>query len=174
MNYADELRRAGIGGTPRLCQDALAELVEELFDGKKYTSPAGRRSVNVYKQELPIPTETDADADTEDAPPPFIIVRTEEGKIRDDDSPQSMEFSMILCAYEASKERTGWQDVANMRETIIQRLCARPYFGGAFTVQKPITWAMQQDDTHPYYYGVITLTCTAPALTQDTELKELL
>ena len=30
---------------------------------------------------------------------------------------------------------------------------------------------MQQDDTHPYYFGACTLTCTAPAMTQDTELE---
>lgn len=49
-----------------------------------------------------------------------------------------------------------------------------PYFGGAFTVLKPITWALQEDDTHPYYFGACTLTCTAPAMTQDEQLKEYL
>lgn len=39
---------------------------------------------------------------------------------------------------------------------------------------KPITWALQEDDTHPYYFGACTLTCTAPAMTQDEQLKEYL
>ena len=67
----------------------------------------------------------------------------------------------------------GYQDVANIKEDIVQRVCTRPYFGGAFTILKPVVWAMQQDDTHPYYFGACTLTCTAPAMTQDTELEGL-
>ena len=174
MNESEMQALAEIGRTPRLCQDALAELMEELFKGKTYPGPAGLRPVSIFEQELPFPADNDADADTEDAPSPFIIVRAEEGDIRGDDNPQRMEFSIIMCAYDDSRFRRGWQDVVNMREKIIQRFCAKPYFGGAFTVLKPITWAMQQDDTHPYYYGAITVTCTAPALTQDSELTELL
>lgn len=174
MGYAEQVRREGAGGTPRLCQQALADLMEELFKGKKYRAPKGRRAVRIYQQELPLPEDRDTDADSDTAPPPFIIVRAEEGGIRDDDSPQEIEFSLILCAYDQSVENAGWQDVVNMRETIIQRLLTAPYFGDVFTVRKPITWAMQQDDTHPYFYGVVSITCTAPALTQDTVLKELL
>ena len=61
-----------------------------------------------------------------------------------------------------------------VKEDMIQRFCTKPYFGGVFTVLKPIVWAMQQDDTHPYYFGACNLTCTAPAMTQDTELEELI
>lgn len=174
MSNARNNRSGGIGETPRLCQMALRELLEELFKGKKYNGPAGLRAVGFYEQEIPMPTQSDYDADTEDAPAPFIIVRSEAGKIPDDDSPQIMDMSIIMCTYDNSTQRTGWQDVVNMRERIIQKICSEPYFGGAFTIKKPISWAMQQDDTHPYYYGVITLKVTAPALSQDTALKELL
>lgn len=84
---------------------------------------------------------------------------------------------MGLCAHfgkEAYHFRAlRYQDVANIKEDIVQRLCTKPYFGGAFTVLKPIAWAMQQDDTYPYYFGACSLTCTAPAMTQDTEMEEL-
>lgn len=166
--------KISVGETPRLCQMALVEMLEELFKKKKYKGPAGLRAVGFYEQEIPLPADTDYDADTADAPAPFIIVRSEAGKIPDDDSPQVMDFSIIMCTFDDSDQRTGWQDVVNMREQIIQKICSTPYFGGAFTIQKPISWAMQQDDTHPYYYGVITLKITAPALSQDEVLKELL
>ena len=94
--------------------------------------------------------------------------------LEDDDSPQTVDFSLIVCAYDTGLDREGWQDVANIKEDIIQRVCKAPYFGGAFTVLKPITWALQEDDTHPYYFGACTLTCTAPAMTQDEQLKEYL
>ena len=74
---------------------------------------------------------------------------------------------------EPRRQQGDYQDVANIKEDIVQRLCTKPYFGGAFTVLKPIAWAMQQDDTYPYYFGACSLTCTAPAMTQDTEMEEL-
>ena len=73
------------------------------------------------------------------------------------------DFSLIVCAYDTGLDREGWQDVANIKEDIIQRGCKAPYFGGAFTVLKPITWALQEDDTHPYYCLLYTShTSTSP------------
>ena len=173
-DYRNMVEMADIGRTPALCHDALTELMEELFDGMLFASPAGERAVKVYQQDLPIPTDNDVDADTDNAPPPFIIVLLDAGEVKDDDNPQTIDFNLILCGYDAGKKRTGWRDVANMRERIIQRFCTRPYFGGAFTVLKPFQWAFQQDDSYPYFYGVITVTCTAPAMTQDSLVEELL
>ena len=158
-NYMDAVRAAGIGRTPQLCQDALIETLEELFVGKKYNGQQSRKELKIFKQDA--------------AAAPYIVVRMTGGEIKNDDGPQAVEFSLIVCAYDEGKEREGYQDVANIKEDIVQRLCTKPYFGGAFTVLKPIVWAMQQDDTYPYYFGACSLTCTAPAMTQDTEMEEL-
>lgn len=173
-NYINAVQAAGIGRTPQLCQDAMVDMLTELFWGKKYSGQEGRKSVKIFKQDLPIPESYDADADTDAAAAPYIMVRLTGGQIIDDDSPQKVDFSIIICAYDEGDEREGYQDVANMKEDIIQRLCTRPYFGGCFTVLKPLVWAMQADDTHPYYFGACNISCTAPALTQDNELEELI
>ena len=172
-NYMDAVKAAGIGRTPQLCQDALIETLEELFAGKKYNGQQSRKELKIFKQDLPVPEDYDADVDTDAAAAPYIVVRMTGGEIKNDDGPQAVEFSLIVCAYDEGKEREGYQDVANIEEDIVQRLCTKPYFGGAFTVLKPIAWAMQQDDTYPYYFGACSLTCTAPAMTQDTEMEEL-
>lgn len=173
-DYSTAVKAAGIGRTPQLCQDALIETLEELFTGKKFNGQEGRKTLKIYKQDLPVPEDNDADADTDAAAAPYIVVRMTGGQIENDDGPQKVEFSLIICAYDTGAAREGYQDVANIKEDIVQRLCAVPYFGGAFTVLKPIAWAMQQDDTAPYYFGACSLICTAPAMTQDTELEELL
>lgn len=172
-NYTSMVEAAGIGRTPQLCQDAMIEMLEELFKGKKYNGQQSRKELTIFKQDLPVPESYDADADTDAASAPYIVVRMTGGQIEDDDSPQKVEFSLVVCAYDEGKEREGYQDVANIKEDIIQRICTRPYFGGCFTVLKPFVWAMQNDDTAPYYFGACNLTCTAPALTQDTELEKL-
>ena len=172
-DYQNMVQEAGIGRTPQLCQDALVEMLAEMFEGKKYNGQEGRKPLGVYKQDLPIPESNDEDADTDAASAPYIVVRMIGGEIPDDDSPQKVDFSLTVCAYDTGLEREGYQDVANIKEDIIQRVCTRPYFGGAFTIQKPITWALQTEDSHPYYFGACFLSCTAPAMTQDTELYKL-
>lgn len=173
-NYMTAVEAAGIGRTPQLCQDAMIEMLKELFEGKKYNGQTGRKPLKIYKQDLPVPEENDEDVDTDAAAAPYIVVQMVGGNILDDDSPQEVEFSLIVCAYDTGTQREGFQDVANIKEDIIQRVCSMPYFGGAFTIKKPITWAMQTEDSHPYYFGVCSLKCTAPAMTQDTALSQLL
>lgn len=173
-DYAEAVRRAGIGGTPQLCQDALVELMEELFKGKRFIGQEGRKELKVFKQDLPIPKHRrDREADTDVAAAPYIVVEMSEGAIPDEDSPQLVEFSLIICAYDRGTDLEAIQDVTNIKEDIVQRTCSRPYFGGAFTIIKPIAWAMQRDRTPPYYFGAVTFSCTAPALTQDMEMEAL-
>ncbi len=122
----------------------------------------------------PIPTGFDDDVDTDKASAPYILVQMTGGEIADDNSPQTVDFSIVICAYDEGIEREGYQDVANIKEDIIQQICSAPYFGGSFTILKPIAWALQADKSDPYYYGACVLTCTAPAMTQDSVLKELI
>lgn len=173
-NYSNMVQEAGIGRTPQLCQDALIEKLEELFGGKLYNGQEGRKPLKIFKQDLPIPEDRDDDCDTDEANAPYIVVRMSGGEIADDNEPQTVEFGLVICCYDKGKEREGYQDVANIKEDIVQWVCSAPYFGGAFTVLKPIAWAMQQDDTYPYYFGAVTLICTAPALTQDMAMEELI
>jgi len=173
-DYAKEVRSAGVGMTPRICQAALIEMLEDMFAGKKFIGQEGRKELKIFEQNLPIPKrQRDRKADTDAAAAPYIVVEMNEGAIPDDDSPQLVDFTLVLCAYDKGTDREGHQDVSNIKEDIIQRICSRPYFGGVFTVIKPITWALQKDNTPPYYFGAVSFTCTAPAMTQDTEQEEL-
>jgi hypothetical protein len=173
-NYSDEVEQAGIGRTPQLCQDALIEMLEELFEGKKYMGQEGRKPLKIVHQDIDIPTDNDEDVDTDLCAAPYIKVTMTGGEIPDADSPQLVEFSLTICTYDTGTKHEGYRDVANIKEDIIQRVCTRPYFGGAFTILKPIAWAIQQDPSTPYFFAACILTCTAPALTQDTELKGML
>lgn len=174
QNYTDEVRMAGIGRTPQLCQDALVEMLRELFRGHKYNGQNGRKQVKIFKQDLPVPEDNDDDADTDAAAAPYIVVRLVGGQIANDDSTQQVQFSITICAYDSGNKREGFQDVANMKEDVVQKVCAEPYFGGTFTVEKPVAWALQREDSHPYYFGAVMLNCTAPAMTQDSALNDLL
>ena len=106
-NHTTTAVRADIGRTPQLCQDALIEMLKELFAGKLFCGQEGRKALKIYKQDLPIPQSDDADVDTDKAEAPYIVVRMTGGQIEDDDSPQTVDFSLIVCAYDTSLDREG-------------------------------------------------------------------
>lgn len=54
-NHTTTAVRADIGRTPQLCQDALIEMLKELFAGKLFCGQEGRKALKIYKQDLPIP-----------------------------------------------------------------------------------------------------------------------
>lgn len=39
--------------------------------------------------------------------------------------------------------------------------------GGPWSVKYPIKWVTQQEDTHPYYFGAMSLKFEAPAVRQE-------
>lgn len=52
-NHPTTAARADIGRTPQLCQDALIEMLKELFAGKLFCGQEGRKALKIYKQDLP-------------------------------------------------------------------------------------------------------------------------
>ena len=73
-NHPTTAARADIGRTPQLCQDALIEMLKELFAGKLFCGQEGRKALKIYKQDLPIPQSDDADVDTDKAEAPHICL----------------------------------------------------------------------------------------------------
>ena len=120
-NYMEAVKKEGVGRTAQLCHDALVEMLKELFEGKKYSGQEGRKPLQFFQQDLPIPENDDEDVDTDIANSPYIVVRMTGGSIKDDDSPQTVEFSLIICTYDNGKNREGFRDVANIKEDIFQR-----------------------------------------------------
>jgi len=52
-NHTTTAARADIGRTPQLCQDALIEMLKELFAGKLFCGQEGRKALKIYKQDFP-------------------------------------------------------------------------------------------------------------------------
>lgn len=173
-NYEADVTAAGTGGTPRLCHEALVDMLKELLAEKKYNGQEKRKRIKVYRQDLPITTENDEDADTDSAPAPYVVVQMTGGKIPEGDGPQHVDFVIVVCAYDDEIERNGYTEVSNILEDIMQRVLSVPWFGGVFTILRAMDWSIQKDDTAPYYFGALVLTCTAPAMTTDTTLADLI
>lgn len=159
------------GYTARMMQLAMIEELEGLFKDKKFNGQQSKKSLKVFKQNLPIDDGNDEDADTDAAASPYIVVILGEGSIKDPDSPQIVSVMLTICCYDEGKEREGYEDVQNIIEDILQHFCVSPQFGAAFEVMREtdheMQWAIQQDDTYPYYFGAVLLDVTVPAMTGD-------
>lgn len=151
-------------------QQELKEAMTELLEDTRYPNPAGGTeppSVHIY--DLPVPQTDD---DTELSYMPYVLIRTNAGKISNwDSNDQIKELTVLLLIgiYNPDLQRTGSQDVM----TIIQRI--ENYLGkkrrvGNFTVGKNFQWVLAEADTHPYYFGGITVTFEAPRVIKEDPL----
>lgn len=160
-------------------QDAIAADLADLFEGQTLPSSAGdRRTIRVYSQDLPIIEGMDETEDrTEEIPEPYIIVRTNEGNIPDANSAQEIDLILVICTYDQNPNRQGHRDVLHIIQEIYGRYAKNPLVrikpdsggaaGGPWSIKFPIKWVTQQDDTHPYYFGAMSLKFEAPAVRQE-------
>ena len=161
-----------MGFTPRFCQEAMIEELQELFKGKKFIGQENRKALKFFKQDLPISDDYDRDADADIASAPYIVVQLNSVTIPDENSTAIIDLSLVICAYDASLERAGFFDVVNIAQDILQHFASRPFFGGCFTVETPMKFVTQQDDTSPYYYGAVALpNVTCPVINTETEMS---
>ena len=161
------------GHTSEMCQQAMIEELEKLFEGRKFTGQEGPKALKLFKQFVPIATDDDEDTDTDAANCPCIIVKVQEGVFQKEGEAQKVLIQLVIAAYDTNTDRQGYLDVVNIKEAIVQHFLSEPAFGGTFTVLYPVAWALQDEDTTPYYWGVVNFYVSAPAR-KNTQVEDLI
>ncbi len=151
-------------------QRELKDDLDRLFSEVRLKNAAGDSvSPTVFIYDLPVP-ETDDDVELSEMP--YIIIRTSAGKIADWDSfSQIKQITVLLLIgiYNPDPTRKGHEDVLN----IIQRIeihLGKSRRVGNFTVGSNFEFVTQETDTHPYYFGGITVTFEAPRVIKEDPL----
>lgn len=162
------------GSTPLGAQMAMIGELETLFEGRRFWGQGERKALKVFCQDVPIPTDDDDDDDPEAALAPFVVVTRTGTEIPTPESPQVLQMELTICCYDEGKNREGFMDVANIQEAILQHFNRHPYYGNYFTVLWPMASAMQDDDTHPYYWGNVALSVTTQLAPTNKEWEDLL
>ena len=132
-DYLNAVESAGIGRTPELCQDAMIEMLKELFKGKFFSGQTGRKELKVYEQDLPIPQENDSDTDTDAAAAPYIVVRLSDGRCERGQRPAGNEPQLDHCAYDTGLTRQA----GRMWRTSKRTLCSGSVRGPISAVRSP-------------------------------------
>lgn len=162
-------------------QDELAEELKVIFDGFHLKDPDGNLSeINIFAQNLPMPESAAqeevpieqlenglADDVTKEDPYPYIVVRVEDGEIEDPASAQKVSTMLLIGVYDDSYEKHGHKDVMNIIQKIYARFAKVPVLNGKYTIQYPISWTLQEEESYPFYFGGISLEWETAAIRRE-------
>lgn len=148
--------------TARDLQNEIVKDLKALLANRQYQTPEGGQSApNVFRQFIP-KRERDDDED----PFPYIEVRIAEMKIPDHESAQQVQVFFLVGIYDNRKENHGTDHVMEIIEVIQQHYIENPLLAGKYvcdTENNPIQCAFQEEESWPYFFGIMALTFNIPA-----------
>jgi len=161
--------------TPLFFQKALVEEIKKITSDMLFQNPGGEELIklSVFAQSLPIPEKKqDVDAredyqsieysvsDTEDAVfnCPWCIVKLGGGSIPEINGYQHIEVVIGFGIYNPEKDNRGHEELLNLIQRVYQRFACDPLLDRQYTCRGEFEWALQDEDTYPYYFGAITTT----------------
>lgn len=143
----------------RELQSDLAKDLEKLFAGKLYKAPTGENAgISVFEQHLP----KRLDDESED-PFPYIIVRLDSGGIDTQTDPHKVAVLLLVGIFDDSIKNEGHKAVMEIIEKIQNHYEAEPVLAGQFRRTDPFNWALQDEESYPYFFGAANLTWALPA-----------
>lgn len=149
--------------TPLELYDDLITEVENILRGVVTKNTAGEsvEGVKGYKYRLPLITADDED---ESQFFPYFIVRLSGGKTEDDDSPWLVTADILLGVCENDKDIPGHEHIMVMIQRITDRFVAEPLLNKKFRAEQGIEWAVQDEDTYPFYFGGVEIKFRVPKI----------
>lgn len=116
-----------------------------------------------YAQFLP---KLENDDDDPDQFFPYFIVRIDRGKTEDDDSLWTVTTDILIGVHDADTKNDGHLSVMNAINRIVTRFAQEATLGyagrKAFRCHSDMEWALQDEDTWPYFFGGVELRFDVP------------
>lgn len=144
-------------------QEELAQEVGNILKDIVTVNAAGERvsGINVYKQNLPIITSGEED-DSKFFP--YAIVRLYEGETEDDDTPWTDTADILFGVYDQDESNQGHQHIMVMCQRVLDRFAAEPLLARKYRAEQDMEWAIQAEDTYPYYFGGVRIKFSVPKI----------
>ena len=142
-------------------QKDLAYEVESILKDVITKDPEGNTVVGVkaYRQFLPKVTEDDED---ETKFFPYAIVRLSEGTTPDDFTPWIVTVDILLGVYDTDPTMGGGDHILIMIRRIIDRFSQEALLAKKYRCETQMDWAVQDEDTYPYFFGGVRLKFNIP------------
>lgn len=163
-------------------QDDLAAELQALFEHFRLDSPSGERvPPNVFKQFLPIRTAKDIpdtvtdmeleegiyNAEANIVPFPYILVRVNEGTIETIGGDQTVTINLIIGTVDRSPLNQGYKDILTIMQRVYERFAKNAILNNRYECLMPISWAMQEEESYPYFFGGMALTFATSPITRE-------
>lgn len=140
-------------------QDALVSDLKKLFKSRRYKTPDGNTSaVSVFAQNLP-----KRESEDEDDPFPYIIARLDSGDIENQTSACKISVFLLVGIFDDGKQNQGHKTVLEIMETIQRHYEEVPLLDGQFVFTDPFHWALQDEESYPYFFGGVEMRFDIPA-----------
>ena len=167
--------------TASFLQNELADELKKIFKGFRLKDPERNLSeINIFEQILPMPESAEqkevppellenglVEELTDPDPYPYIVVCIEDGKIEDENSAQTVNLNLLFGVCEMDYEKQGHKDILNMIAKIYERFAKFPVLNGKYTIQYPILWTLQDEESYPFYFGGMNLTFETAAIRRE-------
>lgn len=141
-----------------ILQNAIVSDLKNLFKDRRYSSPTGTSAVSVFPQNLP-----KRESEDDDDPFPYIIVRLDAGKIESQTDAYTVAVLLLIGAYSDDASNQGHQSVLEIMETIQRHYEEKPSLAEQFVFTDPFHWALQDEESYPYFFGAVSMSFNLPA-----------
>lgn len=164
-----------------LLQSELTDELRKILSDFRLKNPKGETcSINIFEQLLPMPEPSGrvetapellenglAEEQTAPDPYPYILVRTMDGEIEDENSTQKVNLALLIGIYDSDYNKQGHKDILNIVARIYERFAKMPVLNGKYIIQYPVLWALQDEETYPYYFGGMNLAFEIAAIRRE-------
>ena len=148
-------------------QKELMKDIGGIFEKDLFKDSLGKYgSLNIYAQNLPIREDEDSPD-----PVPYIIVRILDGKIKGWVEAQEVQVMLLLGCFDDNLNNDGHETLLELIQKISERFLKNPILANQFVFlndeQHPFEWALQEEESFPYYFGAISMTFKTAAIRME-------
>lgn len=140
-----------------LITDLLKDIISTKADGETVSGFTG------YEQFLPVLKNDD---DEPDQFFPYFIVRLDTGRTVAEEDPWTVNVLILLGIHDERTDNNGHYSILTAIQRITAFFCEEASPGPSrfkgYRCLSEISWALQDEDTYPYYFGSIALQFALP------------
>lgn len=136
--------------TIKYLQDALIEVLKKEFTGYKLVNQQENLvNFNIYPNSLP-----EKKRENDENHFPFFITKVINGKIESMNDDETVIILILIGIFDDNDNNQGNKEIINIIEKCKNFLMNSRFIQG-YELIYPLEWAIQEEDTKPYYYGGI-------------------
>jgi len=139
-------------------QAAVAEDLTALLAHDHFKTPDGEKAApKAYPQQLP-----KRDSNDDEDPFPYVIVRIDSGGIDSQTDPHKVALLLLIGIFDDDKSNQGHNSVLEIIERIQRHYEETPLLANQFKFIDPFHWALQDEESWPYFFGACNLSFELP------------